>query len=61
MQQQYQIVADCHQKGGERQYRIKVSFPEMNMHLNGFTALSPNEQYPEWLVMAPSFKANAGG
>lgn len=57
MSQQYKILADCHQKSGERHYRIKVSFPEMNMHINGFTALSPNEQYPEWHVMAPSFKA----
>ena len=60
MNQEYQITAKCHQKTGERCYRIKVSFPTMPMYINGFAAFSPNETYPDWYVKAPSFSSNKG-
>lgn len=54
------IEAAVHKKISENGYRVKVSFPDIEMYINGMVVFSPNEAHKNWAIMTPKSLSGKG-
>lgn len=57
----YVVEAKVHMPIGRGGYRVKVSFPEIGMFINGVLVFPPNEQHDRWGVLTPRFSNGGRG